>query len=174
MNNLLERLHASFFFYLLVGTTTFMKIGSYLPSAVLVSTAMLFGGLGEWVKARWIAKVDDEPSADKLKADHANELPPSTKWVSRRRPVLPVLSIMIGTHVAGAALFYLLTRSWFIVHGEVRPCPLPIYVFVLTTCCTGAASSHIRSFRHVTPHRLIRAAKPIRHHCAPAPTPQGS
>ncbi|KAG6918119.1 hypothetical protein DXG01_016307 [Tephrocybe rancida] len=34
-NNLLERLHASFFFYVLTGPERFLKIGSYLPSAVL-------------------------------------------------------------------------------------------------------------------------------------------
>lgn len=118
MNNLLERLHASFFFYLLVGTSTFMKIGSYLPSAVLVSTAMLFGGLGEWVKARWVAKVDTEQSSiNTAKAENAPHL---TKWSSRRRPVLPALLIVTTTHVLGAVLFHLRTQAWFIAHQEVR------------------------------------------------------
>ena len=112
MNNLLERLHASFFFYLLVGTSTFMKIGSYLPSAVLISTAMLFGGLGEWVKARWVIKT--EPDTEKPELPSA-----SIKWASRRRPVLPALLVMITTHLAGVALFYLRTRSWFIEHQDV-------------------------------------------------------
>ena len=119
MNNLLERLHASFFFYLMVGTATFMKIGSYLPSAVLISTAMLFSGLGEWVKARWVAKEEPEyPSNDK-KSEVPHEAAPSIQWASRRRPVLPVLSIIIATHVLGIALFYLRTRTWFISNQDV-------------------------------------------------------
>ena len=120
MNNLLERLHASFFFYLLVGTTTFMKIGSYLPSAVLVSTAMLFSGLGNWVEARWIAKVPraDHPEKDKQPAD-ARGAPAQVKWLSRRRHVLPALSIQIVTHLLGVALFYVHTRPWFIAQQTV-------------------------------------------------------
>ncbi|KAI0688253.1 Gaa1-domain-containing protein [Cytidiella melzeri] len=102
-NNLLERLHASFFFYLLVGTNTFMKIGSYLPAAVLVSTAMLFSGLGEWVQARWV-EIPDVPG-EKVAAV-------GTRWTSRKRPVLPALLIVVGTHLAGVLLFYSVTSSW--------------------------------------------------------------
>lgn len=117
MNNLLERLHASFFFYLLVGTTTFMKIGSYLPSAVLVSTAMLFSGLGEWVQARWIVNTKTDPASKDIKAESTQG--PSIEWISRRRPVLRTLLIMIATHFMGIVLFYLRTRVWFIAHEEV-------------------------------------------------------
>ncbi|KAI0345368.1 Gaa1-domain-containing protein [Trametopsis cervina] len=105
-NNLLERLHASFFFYLLVGTTTFMKIGSYLPGAVLVSTAMLFSGLGEWVRGRWVL-VPEAPTDKDLATDNS-----ALKWTTRRRPVLPALLIVAGTHLTGVLLFYLITREW--------------------------------------------------------------
>ena len=64
MNNLLERLHASFFFYLLVGPTAFVKIGRFLPSAVLVSAAMLVGGMGAWADADkpMVSETDDAPT----------------------------------------------------------------------------------------------------------------
>lgn len=106
-NNLLERLHASFFFYLLVGTTTFMKIGSYLPAAVLVSTAMLFSGLGEWAQARWVQETDVQDDKGK---DGASE--PGTRWVQRRRPVLPALLFVVATHLNGLLLFALMTIPW--------------------------------------------------------------
>ncbi|KAG8907402.1 Glycosyl phosphatidyl inositol protein transamidase complex subunit [Tulasnella sp. 403] len=48
MNNLLERLHASFFFYVLTSPRTFVNFGGYLASAILVSVAMIFGGLRLW------------------------------------------------------------------------------------------------------------------------------
>ncbi|KAI0748103.1 Gaa1-domain-containing protein [Daedaleopsis nitida] len=107
MNNLLERLHASFFFFLLVGPTTFMKIGSYLPSAVLVGTAMLFSGLGEWVNAGWTL-VADPLGQNEEKAQH--KAYPS-KWMSRPRPVLSAVSIMAATHLLGVALFYLVSSK---------------------------------------------------------------
>ena len=121
MNNLLERLHASFFFYLLVGRDTFMKIGSYLPSAVLISTAMLFGGLGEWVNARWTLRIEAESTAEKVVPESTTRpLPPLRKWSTRRRPVLPAVFIIIGTHLLGSALFYVLTTSYFIANEQVR------------------------------------------------------
>ncbi|GMK58324.1 hypothetical protein CspeluHIS016_0503560 [Cutaneotrichosporon spelunceum] len=43
-NNLLERLHASFFFYLLPAADRFIPIGHYLPSAVLLGASLTLGG----------------------------------------------------------------------------------------------------------------------------------
>lgn len=116
MNNLLERLHASFFFYLLVGTTAFMKIGSYLPSAILVSTAMLFGGMGEWVAARWVRSADP-PTKPRGKGGEPGVQ--AAQWVERPRPVVPALFIIIYTHALGIFLFYLCSRPWIIAQGKV-------------------------------------------------------
>ncbi|WVW84278.1 hypothetical protein I302_106308 [Kwoniella bestiolae CBS 10118] len=44
MNNLLERLHASYFFYLLPRPWNFIPIGHYLPSAILLSASLTIGG----------------------------------------------------------------------------------------------------------------------------------
>ncbi|KAI0934286.1 hypothetical protein AcW1_005863 [Taiwanofungus camphoratus] len=110
-NNLLERLHASFFFYLLVGPTTFLKIGSYLPGVILISTAMLFTGLREWVNAGWtwsdaVSRLDDKTDGDIQRVENGS-------WLPRRRPMLRPLSIMVFTHAAGALLFYVITRPWY-------------------------------------------------------------
>lgn len=43
-NNLLERLHASFFFYLLPSQEQFLPVGHYLPSAVLLGASVTLGG----------------------------------------------------------------------------------------------------------------------------------
>ncbi|KDQ60997.1 hypothetical protein JAAARDRAFT_125289 [Jaapia argillacea MUCL 33604] len=136
MNNLLERLHASFFFYLLKGPTTFMKIGTYLPSAVLISVALLFGGLGEWVNAGWVARPafpSDEKSKDILAGP--TQLPLKSRWTRRSRPVLPVLSIICFTHATGLLLFFLLTKSWVLDHLPVMS---PI-LFLLVSLLAPAA-----------------------------------
>ena len=103
MNNLLERLHASFFFFLFVNVGTFMKIGMYLPSAILVGTAMLFTGLGEWINAGW-KRIDppNDEKAQKAKQDDA-------LWISRPRPALQAVSVMLATHLLGVVLFYVLS-----------------------------------------------------------------
>ncbi|WVQ77910.1 hypothetical protein IAR50_007616 [Cryptococcus sp. DSM 104548] len=44
-NNLLERLHASYFFYLLPRPGRFIEVGKYLPAAVLMGAGLTLGGL---------------------------------------------------------------------------------------------------------------------------------
>lgn len=46
VNNLLEKFHQSFFFYLLLSTKYFVSIGTYLPLAVLVAVAFAVSALG--------------------------------------------------------------------------------------------------------------------------------
>lgn len=47
VNNLLEKFHQSFFFYLMLGPKLFISIGTYLPSAVLFSASYALGALSE-------------------------------------------------------------------------------------------------------------------------------
>jgi GPI-anchor transamidase subunit GAA1 len=101
----------------MTGPTTFLKIGSFLPGAVLVSVAMMFAGLYEWVNAAWVP--DDAPTEKtmlKLDTINAQEKP---RWVKRRRPMLPALGILIATHVLGLALFSVITTSFFAKHRMV-------------------------------------------------------
>ncbi len=95
MNNLLERLHASFFFYLLTGPTTFIPIGKYLPSAVLIGIGMELNGLHRWVSSGWRCVSE----SDGIR-----------RWSRQRRPVAIVFSIMLGTHLFGLFLFTVTTR----------------------------------------------------------------
>lgn len=53
MNNLLERLHASFFSYLLPHPGWFHNMGAYLPAVVLLGAGLTIRGLGLWVDAGW-------------------------------------------------------------------------------------------------------------------------
>jgi len=116
MNNLLERLHASFFFYIMTGPQRFLKIGFFLPSAILISVAMMFHGLSTWVDAGWICEIDSGPAK---KEDPPSSTPPSMKWKNRKRPVITVLGIMIVTHLLGLLLFWTITRPWFMKNCQV-------------------------------------------------------
>ncbi|KAJ6623502.1 Gaa1-like protein [Mycena sp. CBHHK59/15] len=109
-NNLLERLHASFFFYILTTPERFLKIGSFLPSAVLISVAMMFGGLRVWTDSGWIPADIVDVNEKKEGAD----MPGGETWTQRSRPVIPVLCIMLTTHALGVMLFSALTNSWFL------------------------------------------------------------
>jgi hypothetical protein len=90
MNNLLERLHASFFFYLLPHPGWFHKIGAYLPAAILLGAGMTFRGLGLWVDAGW--------EAVKIGSSQA------IQWRRRDRQV----------HIAAFIIASCLSVSWFV------------------------------------------------------------
>lgn len=116
MNNLLERLHASFFFYIMTDSRQFLKIGLFLPSAILISVAMMFHGLSTWVDAARIYENASEPTE---KQDSPLSTPPSIKWRYRKRPVITALGIMIYTHFLGLLLFWTVTRPWFMENHQV-------------------------------------------------------
>ena len=97
-NNLLERLHASFFFYLLPEPESFTKIGNYLPSAVVISTALLFSGLRSWVEAGW---VEVQVPGSKMKGGQ------TMKWERRSRPSLQAMFILLATHACGVPLYFI-------------------------------------------------------------------
>lgn len=106
-NNLLERLHASFFFYILTTPHTFLSFGSFLPSVLLVSVSLLVGGLLEYVDAGWVEDIMSEPKTVDASGSVGNDI----KWLRTSRPVLAALFVMLWCHLAGA-LFYL-TVSWW-------------------------------------------------------------
>lgn len=94
VNNLLERLHASFFFYLLTSPDEFIVIGKYLTSAVLVGISLELNGLHGWVASGW---------------QEFNSMAESGKRVPR--PIVPVLIIMMATHIFGALFGASMTTS---------------------------------------------------------------
>lgn len=50
LNNLLERFHQSFFFYLLVASDRYVSIGDYMPSLGLMASALLIKAFIVWLK----------------------------------------------------------------------------------------------------------------------------
>ncbi|KIJ41225.1 hypothetical protein M422DRAFT_68279 [Sphaerobolus stellatus SS14] len=127
MNNLLERLHASFFFFIWKDPNNVLKIGEFLPSAVLVGVALMFGGLRLWVDAGWVevADISSEKSNDSGSK--------STSWKTRVRNVIPPLAIMVTTHVLGAVAFWLANSKWWIQLPTTATSYLPILPFSLIT-----------------------------------------
>ena len=61
LNNLLEHLHQSFFFYLLMQTDRFVSIGTYLPSAMAIAAAYTVVALWLWWKAGQPVSAGSKP-----------------------------------------------------------------------------------------------------------------
>ncbi|KZT28433.1 Gaa1-domain-containing protein [Neolentinus lepideus HHB14362 ss-1] len=122
-NNLLERLHASFFFYIMTSPYTFLKIGKYLPSAVLISVSMLFGGISEWIGAGWRVKKAEGGNGK------SNTATSEVKWARQPRPLLHALCIVLYTHAFGFVVFLALTGT-----PVLNPV---IMLFLFTLCLTS-------------------------------------
>jgi len=107
LNNLLERFHQSFFFYLLSSTTRYVSIGLYMPMFGLLAGGFVFTTLGLWFKL--LAKENDaKKDADMSEVPIPCLVPPS---FSR---VLPVFFIV---HALGF-LAYILPKAASVAGAE--------------------------------------------------------
>jgi len=100
-----------------------MKIGKFLPSAVLVGVAMMFSGLGHWVEARWVQEMTCQDEREKDGTNNqinSRERMVQMKWRSRRRPVLPPVFTVIATHAMGLLSFHFICSPVFLENQFVR------------------------------------------------------
>ncbi|KAJ5679754.1 hypothetical protein N7462_007998 [Penicillium macrosclerotiorum] len=63
LNNLLEHLHQSFFFYLLMQTNRFVSIGTYLPSAMLIAGNFTIMAIALWMRTGYYSDGQSTSSA---------------------------------------------------------------------------------------------------------------
>uniref|UniRef100_A0A2A4JZN8 Glycosylphosphatidylinositol anchor attachment 1 protein n=1 Tax=Heliothis virescens TaxID=7102 RepID=A0A2A4JZN8_HELVI len=73
LNNLLERFHQSYFFYLLAATHRFISIGQYMPSLCLLCVAMLIRALSLWVSIQQDGDDETDKPADKKTNKHKHK-----------------------------------------------------------------------------------------------------
>lgn len=73
LNNLLEHLHQSFFFYLLMQKERFVSIGTYLPSAMLIAANFTITAIALWVKSGYAPKKTTGATAKEAKVDVIQE-----------------------------------------------------------------------------------------------------
>ena len=121
MNNLLERLHASFFLYILTTPSSFLKIGSYLPSVILVSASLMFGGLREWVNAGWVVVKDEHKPPEEEKAANVTTNGSKKNWIARRRDLLGAFMVVVVSHLVGLSIFVVISGAWLDTNRLVCP-----------------------------------------------------
>lgn len=111
LNNLLEHLHQSFFFYLLMQANRFVSIGTYLPSAMLIAANFTLTSIVLWVQSGRPGKTaqgganSDEKTpllkeGSEKKVDEAVATPKTTDEVVERHLFLPV-GFITAVHFVG-------------------------------------------------------------------------
>lgn len=118
LNNLLERFHQSYFFYLLVSTSRFVSIGLYMPPFALVAAGILIKALALRIETNQLAEKQAE-AENELKATEtewkeegkgdADRSINSTFRIHVEYGLTSTLPVLILTHTIGVA-FYMLPK----------------------------------------------------------------
>ncbi|RYC64544.1 hypothetical protein CHU98_g1688 [Xylaria longipes] len=117
LNNLLEHLHQSFFFYLLMHKDRFVSIGTYLPSAMLIAVNFTIMAILMWVKSGYGEGVSKSTESSIVKGKgtvkEKNEVvvvTPSAPAAPEREIYLP-LGIVIACHFLGALPLFIFNHT---------------------------------------------------------------
>lgn len=121
LNNLLEHLHQSFFFYLLMQANRFVSIGTYLPSAMLVAVNFTIMAIALWVQsgrppkaqASSTEKVPESPETEMevIKQDDMVALIPKQQLAIVERQLLLPLAFVTGLHLLGVVPLYVYNNT---------------------------------------------------------------
>jgi glycosylphosphatidylinositol transamidase len=122
INNLLEHLHQSFFFYILLNANRFVSIGNYLPAAMLIAGSFTVSALALWVQSARAAlpktnlaqtageKGSKLPEMELIRDGKDVALVPKMVLEPVERQLfLPALTLL-GVHLASSIPLYLLTH----------------------------------------------------------------
>ncbi|KAL1956212.1 hypothetical protein VTO42DRAFT_7559 [Malbranchea cinnamomea] len=111
LNNLLEHLHQSFFFYLLMETRRFVSIGTYLPSAMMVAANFTIMAVAMWLKSGHRLANSNErhpaPVKEKAKGETVSNQGDGddNNGILERHLTLP-LALIVGLHFLGGVPLY--------------------------------------------------------------------
>jgi glycosylphosphatidylinositol transamidase len=131
LNNLLEHLHQSFFFYLLLQANRFVSIGTYLPSAMLIAVNFSITSIALWVASGRAGTVPNPastapPSTSGEKStssigektemtlaskDGALALIPTALLTTTERSLFLPLFFVLATHFLGLLPLYIFNNT---------------------------------------------------------------
>ena len=152
LNNLLEKLHQSFFFYLLMQSNRFVSIGTYLPGAMIVAAGYTIMAIYLWIISGY--QITERKSAttngevangSTEKSIHSDEQHTASGILKielepvDRQLILPI-AIVTAVHLASSAPLYLLTTlSWQAMPSTffVLAISLLVLPIVLASALTG-------------------------------------
>ncbi|OJD38081.1 gpi transamidase component gaa1 [Diplodia corticola] len=112
LNNLLEHLHQSFFFYLLMQANRFVSIGTYLPSAMLIAVNFTITAIALWVQSGRPPIPDEKPASTETKDEKKPDMTvvregsdvaivPSVLFKTVERNLILPLALVSGVHFLG-------------------------------------------------------------------------
>lgn len=118
LNNLLEHLHQSFFFYLLMQSNRFVSIGTYLPSAMLVAVNFTIMAIFLWIQSgspesptsTFPSEIAKKPLVIVKEGDVKALIPESDLTVRERDLFLP-LAVVAGIQFLGVLPLFVFNHT---------------------------------------------------------------
>jgi glycosylphosphatidylinositol transamidase len=134
LNNLLEHLHQSFFFYLLMQKDRFVSIGTYLPSAMLLAANFTIMAIFMWVKSGQALEGDRPKDVDvkvvdkddKVVAEATGSATPVASPPAVERDVFLPLGLVVMCHAMSMVPLFLFNR----LRSEILPPAFAIFTVV--------------------------------------------
>ncbi|QIX00163.1 hypothetical protein AMS68_005680 [Peltaster fructicola] len=116
INNLLEHLHQSFFFYILLSPNRFVSIGNYLPAAMLIAGNFTVTALALWVLSgrKTVPRVTSETPAKDMKTikmGQVKALVPKAALETAERSVFLPAVVVLAVHASSAVPLYLMNNT---------------------------------------------------------------
>ncbi|KAI0599665.1 Gaa1-like protein [Biscogniauxia sp. FL1348] len=111
LNNLVEHLHQSFFFYLLMHKDRFVSIGTYLPSAMLIAANFTIMAIFLWVRSgRGIAVVPADGAKEAQEKQPTSTAVQTSTTAAERDMFLP-LALVVGSQFLGAVPLFIFNHT---------------------------------------------------------------
>lgn len=118
VNNLLEHLHQSFFFYLLMHANRFVSIGTYLPSAMLIAVNFTITSILLWVQSGQstettpnpVSTKSDKPDMTMIKEGEDVALVPTKSLEVVERDMFLPMAVVFASHVLGLLPLYIFNQ----------------------------------------------------------------
>ncbi|KAH6606307.1 hypothetical protein Trco_005460 [Trichoderma cornu-damae] len=148
LNNLLEHLHQSFFFYLLMQKNRFVSIGTYLPSAMLLAANFTIMAIFLWVKSGQPTMEDGVVSEKNNDVVERKEVTAPASWspLTAERDLLFPLALVATCHSISAIPLFIFN------HLGINTLPLAFFIFsVSSTAIPVVFSFAVASLHKLTP-----------------------
>lgn len=105
LNNLLERFHQSFFFYVIISSERFISIGDYMPSIGLMAGSLLIKSFLLWLMSD--TKPEDEAEGEKKEEESISIVKKSVRNID----VLTVGTVFLSAHLIGVLALFITTNK---------------------------------------------------------------
>jgi glycosylphosphatidylinositol transamidase len=153
LNNLLEHLHQSFFFYLLMQADRFVSIGTYLPSAMLVAVNFTIMAIFLWVKsgsplekspkvASTVDSGEKKSSLTIVQEGNAKALVPEEIISVRERELFLPLAVVAGSQFLGLLPLYIFNHT---PQAVSPPFLLATSILIASRCSPQSSPSSLSS-----------------------------